>query len=101
MGLAKFRPESIKGRTHPGFQMLKSFGRDREDAIRSEYIRPKLVACDLLLHEPVVRLVIVKGLDHIIAITPGIWVIRVGLIAGAVRVSHHVQPVARPSLAVL
>ena len=64
-------------------------------------VGPQFVAGDLLLDEAVVGLVRVEGLDHVIAVAPGIRAGFIGLEALAVGVAGEVEPVAAPALAVL
>ena len=52
----------------------------------------KQVAGDLLLHEPVVRDVLVERLDHVVAVAPSVRVDMVFVHAGGVGVAGDVQP---------
>ena len=61
----------------------------------------QFVAGELLQHEAVVGLVGVEGVDDVVAITPGVGAVVVGLVAVAVGVADEVQPVARPAFAVV
>ena len=61
----------------------------------------QLVAGQLLLDEAVVRLVLVEGVDDVIAVAPGERLFAVALVAVGLGVADHVQPEARPALAVL
>src|SRR6202035_2849518 len=61
----------------------------------------QLIASQLLDDELIVWLVLVEGLDHVIAITPGVLYGEVVLKAGTVGVASHIQPVAAPPLAVM
>jgi hypothetical protein len=61
----------------------------------------ELIASQVLDNELVVRLIRIEGLNHIIAITPGVFYRDVVLEPGAVGVASYVQPVARPPLAVM
>ncbi len=63
--------------------------------------RVHLIARDLLLHESVVRLVVIEALDHIIAIAPGVRPVHIVLVSIGFGEAHHVQPVASPLLAVV
>ena len=58
------------------------------------------VACDLLLDELIKRLVHVEGVDHPVAVTPGLGIGQVPLLAGALGVPSDIQPVPAPALAV-
>ena len=60
----------------------------------------KLVRRELLLDEIVVRLVLVKGVDHIVAVAPHVIHLPIRFAPRRVRVPSHVQPVAAPALPV-
>jgi hypothetical protein len=47
------------------------------------------------------RLAGVEGTDDVVAVTPGVGIQEIMLVAGAVAVAHHVEPVAAPALAVV
>ena len=70
-------------------------GRERVGVAREEF-----VAGDLLLHEAVVGLVVVIGLDDVIAVAPGGGTEVVDAEAVAVGVAHEVEPRAGHALAV-
>ena len=70
-------------------------GRERVGVAREEF-----VAGDLLLHEAVVGLVVVIGLDDVIAIAPGGRTEIVDAEAVAVGVAHEVEPGAGHALSV-
>ena len=59
------------------------------------------IAGDLLFHEPVIRLVVVKTPDDIIAILPGIVAQVVIFKPLALRVSGDIEPMPAPSLAIV
>src|SRR2546426_4484992 len=61
----------------------------------------ELVGGELLDDELVVRLVVIQGLDHVIAIAPCCRQIAIVLEARAVGVANDVQPVSSPTLAVM
>src|SRR5262245_52252172 len=63
--------------------------------------RPQFVARNLLLDEPVVRLVFVERFDHVIAVAPRVRTSLVRFEPLAFRVTSEVQPVARPLLVVM
>ena len=74
-----------------------------EVAERREGLRvagEQLIARDLLMHEAVVGLVVVVGLDDVVAVTPGRGAEVVDAEAIAVRVAHQVEPGAGHALAV-
>ena len=60
------------------------------------------VAGELLLHEAVVRLVLVEGADHVVAVAIGERPVAVGVeVAVGVRIAGGVEPVLAPALAVM
>ena len=61
----------------------------------------QLVARDLLAQELVVRLVVVEGVDDVVAVAPHVQADVVLLEPVGVGVARHVQPVAAPALAVV
>src|SRR5207302_96320 len=63
--------------------------------------RLQLVPCQLLLDEAVEGQVLVQSLDYIITILIGKWPQIVGFEAVGLRVTHEIEPVLRPALAVL
>ena len=58
------------------------------------------VARDLLPKESIVRLVLVEGLDHIVAVTPRIGPQLVTLKSMRIGVVSDIQPMPRPALAI-
>ena len=72
-------------------------GRNLQFAI----IRIDFVAGKLLLHEAIIRLVVVERFDHVIAVAPHAGTIAVILEAVRLGVAHHVEPVLRPAFAVV
>ena len=60
-----------------------------------------LVAGDLLGEKAVERLILVKGIDDVIAVTPSVWLGVVALVAVRLGVADHVEPMPCPTLAVL
>src|SRR5215471_5843402 len=75
-----------------------------EKARRNQTVRrhvSDLVARDLLAKEYVVRLVVIKCADHIIAIPPRIGTIEVVLEAVGIRITGDVEPVAPPPFAIM
>ena len=70
-------------------------GRERVGVAGEEF-----VAGDLLLHEAVVGLVVVIGLDDVIAVAPGGGTEVVDAEAVAVGVAHEVEPGAGHALTV-
>ena len=59
-----------------------------------------LVTCELLLHKLVIRLVLLKGSDCIVAILPCVRSVRVVFKPVALGEAHYVKPMLRPSLAI-
>src|SRR5262245_64425019 len=55
----------------------------------------------LLDNETVIGLVLVKGLDDIIPVAPGIGDIKIVLIAGAIGITYDIQPEPAPPLAIM
>ncbi len=60
----------------------------------------EFVAGDLLFHEAIVGLVVIEGIDDVVAIAPGIKKIGVLLEASGVAVACEIEPVAAPLLTV-
>ncbi len=60
----------------------------------------QFVAGDLFLDKYVVRLVLIVGAHHIIAVTPGFRTVVIVLEAARIGVTRDVQPVPAPALAV-
>ena len=58
------------------------------------------VARDLLAHELIERLVLLNGPDDVIAIPVHLRYREIRCIAGGVRVSHYIEPVTSPVLAI-
>src|SRR5690348_9211995 len=61
----------------------------------------QLVARDLLFDESIVRLVLIEGLNDVIAITPDVRPGLIGFEPCAIGITRKIQPVAAPPLAVL
>ena len=55
---------------------------------------------DLLPHELVVGLVLLKSVDHVVAVLVCLGHGKVARVSGGVRVAHNVQPVPSPALAI-
>jgi hypothetical protein len=62
--------------------------------------RSHLISGDLLSDEPVVRLVLIEGADHVISVAPRFAFFPVPLVAIALGEPDHIQPVPTPALAV-
>ncbi len=62
--------------------------------------RRQQIAGDLFAQELVVRRVAVEGVDHVVAVQPGLWDRIVAALAGRVGIPGDIQPVAPPPLAV-
>jgi hypothetical protein len=60
----------------------------------------KLIAGQLLEHETIERFVLVEGANHVVAITPDVRLDGVALVAIGFGVTHQVEPVPAPALAV-
>ena len=60
-----------------------------------------LVAGQLIGHEPVVRHVVVEGVDHPVAIPPNVWLQLIALVAARLSEADEVEPVPRPAFAVM
>ena len=58
------------------------------------------VAGQLLAHELVVRHVVIEGLHDVVAIAPGVGIAVVFVAAGGIGITHDVEPVPPPALAV-
>ena len=95
------RTQRVQARANASLEMRELFLGHRIAARQRQVIGPNLVARDLFLHEPIVWLVVVEALDDVVAIAPGIAKIHVGLIATAVGVASHVEPVAAPTFAIV
>ena len=61
----------------------------------------QLVPGNLLKHESVIRLVIIKGADDIVAVFPDEWLFVVALVAVGLCKTHDIEPMATPAFAVL
>ena len=57
------------------------------------------VAGDLLAQEQVVRLVLIEGADHIVAVPPRVRVEDIGFLTAGLAKARNVKPVPTPSLA--
>src|SRR5258708_35866861 len=60
----------------------------------------KLVAGQLFLKKNVVRFVRVERMDHIVAITPGIWAIKIVFVSIGIRIAGNIQPMPAPTFTV-
>ena len=100
-------------RAHHVLQLVSSLG-CRQYRIRALDLVPRAahqkprrrifteqIAGELLDDEAVIWLVLVKGINDIIAITPGVRARLVHLKAMRFGEAHHVQPMARPPFAIL
>ena len=91
-------------------------GADAEESQRGQQLGPvrggHQVGGDLGADEPIVRHVFIEGLDHPVAIAPGVGITIAGRAvaeehrapirhAGAVGVASDIQPVPRPALAIV
>ena len=61
----------------------------------------KQVAGDVLLHELVVREVLVESADHVVAIAPGVLLVEVEFVAVGFGEAHQIEPVPGPALAIV
>ena len=59
-----------------------------------------LVARQLLLDEPVIRLVLIEALNDVVAVAPNIWPGFIGFEAFAIGITRQIEPMARPTFAV-
>ena len=55
----------------------------------------------MLLEEAIVGFVLIEGVDHVVAVTPGFRVGHVHFAAGALGVANNIQPMPTPALAKL
>ena len=55
----------------------------------------------LLNHELVIGLVVVEGLDHIVAVPPGVWLVAVSFKTVGVGIANQIEPVPGPLLAIV
>ena len=53
----------------------------------------------MLLHQPVIRHVIIKRANHIVAIAPHLLIREIELVSKRLRITHQVQPMPSPALA--
>ena len=74
----------------------KTGGNDRLGIFRLEFITG-----DLLAHKVVVRFVVIKRADDVVAVTPRVAALKVVGETAAVGVAHDVEPVLRHALAVV
>ena len=58
----------------------------------------KSVSSDLLTYELLEGQIVIKGLNHIVAIVPGVWSFRVDLKSMGICIAHYVEPMLSPTL---
>jgi hypothetical protein len=88
----------------PALTSASAFGAEPQETGRDHrFLRVGrvLVARELFTNELIVRLIVVERFDHVIAIAPRLGTIHVELEAARIGVANQVEPVARPSLAVM
>ena len=97
------RTEGIHPRSDPRFQVFFLLVRNDVNplGIKVQIVRPQFIASNLFLHKTIIRLVVVKGFDHIITITPGVTVIDVGFIASRVGITNDIEPVSSPAFTIM
>src|SRR5439155_24248531 len=86
------------------YRLIRLIGEMTIEAYRNpsvEIVRIELISRNLLSNEPIVGLVLIKRVDHVVAITPYIRARLVRLKTVGVGVSCEVQPVPAPALPVL
>src|SRR5262249_32766121 len=82
--------------THPGTDPVVSRGSQAVLVPVFEFVPGQL-----LKDEPGVGFVLIEGPDDVVPVPPGVGDVIVMLIAGAVRVAHHIEPEPAPSLPVM
>ena len=80
------RPQPEQARAELSLHVCDLPGGQRIAAAPFHVARPDFIGGELLLHEAVIRLVVIEGFDHPIAISPSVAVILFGLKPGRVRV---------------
>ena len=85
----------------PACDRQVSRGHDAFGMLRCRLLPGQQVAGDLQRGEPIERHVVLKRLEHPVAIPPGLWQRAVGILAGRVGVADHVEPVPPPAHPVL
>ena len=60
-----------------------------------------LIARQLLEQKPIVRLIEVEGIDHVVAVSPGVGLVAVALVTVGFGVTDDVEPMPRPALSIL
>ena len=86
----------VVGLVVPNAETVKTGGDDRLVRRIGQFVARKLFQ-----HEAVVRLVVIQGGNHVIAIAPRFGLFRVALIAVGLRISRDVEPMPPPPFAVL
>ena len=83
-------------------------GAEREEAGGGPVFEPrgvvgsgKKVAGELLLHELIVRLVVIERANHVIAIAPCVPVDQVLVETVGIGIAGHIEPVPRPALSIM
>src|SRR5207245_5172230 len=77
-------------------------GRNQEgSALARVSATSQLVARELLSQKLTVRLILIQGMDHVVAVTPRVRALAVGFVAVGFRVAHDIQPVLSPAFAVV
>ena len=83
---------------------VQNAGAQTDEAGRGQAIEGRViqfVACELLFNKLVIRFVFIECLDHVIAVTPGVFEIVIVFITGAIGKAGHIQPHARPAFSVV
>ena len=77
-------------------------GRDRPARVNGDRLgRRQEIARKLFGQELVVGEILVEGIDDIVAIPPGVTHDGVGVVGGRFGVTHEIEPVSAPTLAVV
>jgi hypothetical protein len=67
---------------------------------RLRIVRPEFVCGDLLFRKTIVGLVVIEGLDYVIAIAPGFERVRVLFETGSIGITHQIEPMPAPFFSV-
>ncbi len=71
------------------------------DQETGRFIDSPAIACQLFDQKIPVGLVLVQGLNHVIAIIPGVAAVPIDFVSGGLTKPHHVQPVPGPAFSIV
>ena len=83
--------------------LVESFGADGEEAGGDQKLVPfrlilvrEEIAGDLFMDEAIIRLIGVEGIDHVVAIFPGVGIVQIAVESGGFPKAGDVEPVPAP-----